>query len=446
MEKRQLDFNAPLLSVRRFSSPSNASKLVKTKVIEEMSQPNRNKSDWENEELTIPFHWEQIPGRPKSGVESQIQTPDEPSNTPRLPPGWVSCPTTYNSGDQNIHRDQTEASLSDHARILEKLKETLNCKNEFDKESHDYDSDAPDRISQTEFWSLNYSVSGLSGCQSPGLEQSGTFTVDIETRDFMMDRFLPAAKAAVLETPKYVVKKPRVIFEERPKPVKKVVLEERNPLLKNYGRQALPYYNEYINNVVESEDEETEFPVPVKKSGKLSWRIIPRFCVKNSLCLISPSPGSKSKIHAHKNASHEKKSRFGMISRDVPEIKNKSCVSQLRHYRSGSISPYRPTIYFPSKKSDIPSDSSPRKVEGLIADQTEDIKLNQSIDESRLLECTESGENLESSDDEREYDRAILKSPLPPPLPKSPTESWLWRTLPSIPLGDPFFRSSHFHS
>lgn len=92
---------------------------------------------------------------------------------------------------------------------------------------------------------------------------------------------------------------------------------------------------------------------------------------------------------------------------------------------------------------------------GYVADGMEDIKLNQSLDQE--LECPEvpcdakfvmkEEEKLES-DNRREIDPPS-KSPLPPPLPKSPSESWLWRTLPSIPLGNPFAhsrRNNHLHS
>ncbi|KAL0352973.1 UNVERIFIED_CONTAM: hypothetical protein Sangu_0878600 [Sesamum angustifolium] len=170
MENRQLDFNAPLLSVRRYSSPSKSSELVKRKVSEK-PLPSRQqslpayRSDLDHEQVTkpaaVPFHWEQIPGRPKSEVESQVPTPEEPSNTPRLPPGRLSDafrrssgeipklppgrlsgPLRYSSGercnDQNIYRPQVEAfSFSDHAILLERLNESLKCKDESDSESGD---------------------------------------------------------------------------------------------------------------------------------------------------------------------------------------------------------------------------------------------------------------------------------------------------------------------
>ncbi|KAL0442649.1 UNVERIFIED_CONTAM: hypothetical protein Slati_1987600 [Sesamum latifolium] len=623
MEKRQLDFNAPLLSVRRYSSPSKSSELVKRKVTEK-PLPSRqhslpmNRSDLDHEQVTkpaaVPFHWEQIPGRPKSEVESQVPTPEEPSNTPRLPPGRLSDairrssgeipklppgrlsgPLRYSSGercnDQNLYRAHVEAfSFSDHAILLERLNESLKCKDESDSESgDDAYSDALETLSPTESCSMNYSVSGVSGCHSSDVRPSGTFCVDEQTRDFMMNRFLPAAKAVVLETPQYAVKKSPVI-DEPPKQVKKVVSGEIKPSLKQYSSDALPYYSRYIDNA-ESEDEDQEYSIPVKKSGK-AWRILPRFCVKNSLCLLNPLPAMKSRTRAptppkadlrrltrnahsgplDKNACHvpyKKKFHSGLLSRDLPALENKltddtnrsvnirdshsSGVSPLRRHRSGSISPYRnesprspfregvgflgvpkqvanynadkiassrklfkalqdvsrnqisergsgptgdvveKTLYVDYvKKTDLPiSKSSCTKVDDELVNscgerlkvlagskQMEDnyglksgqhasclntseeekspspksrltekvVSSAEKVQESRNLECNEvafdvkfgTKEERNVRSDSRRQSDPPFKSPLPPPLPKSPSESWLWRTLPSISLGNPF--------
>ncbi|KAL0407432.1 UNVERIFIED_CONTAM: hypothetical protein Slati_4057100 [Sesamum latifolium] len=386
MEERQLDIRAPLLSMRRFSSPSYSSELLNSQVTGELrsrrqQSPPLNKSDWEyvkvTERASVPFQWEQIPGRPKCEVQIQVRALEESSNTPRLQtPGSVAVPSRYNSGersnDQNIYRPQIEAFFfGDHATLLEKLHESLNCKDESGTVS---DGDAYSNAVQTESWSLHYSVSGLSGYQSSGAKPSGTFSVDRQTRDFMMDRFLPAAKAVVLELPKYVVKKPN----EQPKPVKKVVSGERNRLLGHSGSYPLRYYIQYTDNV-ESEDGERKYTFPLKKSGKRCL-IIPLFCAKDSLCLLSTTAGMKSKLHAptssaadarrlarnahsrpsDKNNSpvlHKRKSKSGLLSGDLPEIKNKltgnsnqlissrvtneSGVPPFRRYRSCSRSPSR---------------------------------------------------------------------------------------------------------
>ncbi|XP_011085987.1 uncharacterized protein LOC105167851 isoform X2 [Sesamum indicum] len=513
MEERQLDIGAPLLSMRRFSSPSYSSELLNSQVTGKLrssrqQSPPLNKSDWEyvkvTEQASVPFQWEQIPGRTKSEVQIQVHTLEESSNTPRLQsPGRVAVPSRYNSGErsnnQNIYRPQIEAFLfGDHATLLEKLHQSLNCKDESGTLS---DGDAYSIALQTESWSLNYSVSGLSGYQSSGVKPSGTFSIDRQTRDFMMDRFLTAAKAVVLELPKHVVKKPN----EQPKAVKKMVSDERNRLLGHSGSYPLQYYIQYTDNV-ESEDGEHKYTFPVKKSGK-SRLIIPLFCAKDSLCILSTSPGMKSKFHAPTSSAadarkltrnaqsrpsdknkaavlHKRKSNSGLMSRDLPEIKNKltgASKNQLCERGSGPTptgDAVEKTVYIdcPSKtnqdtscpntleegrklrpKSEStdkvrPSNCTSKSV--YVAKEMGDIKLNRRLyQESRPLEFTakvpsdtksgiKDGNNL-ASYDQKDTDPAPLKPPLPPPLPKSPSESWLWRTAPSIYSGYPFSKSQN---
>lgn len=70
---------------------------------------------------------------------------------------------------------------------------------------------------------------------------------------------------------------------------------------------------------------------------------------------------------------------------------------------------------------------------------------------SRSLECskpiTEGNLNINSdqvhkADDPGNADSSSVNSPLPLALPKSPSESWLWRTLPSISSRNPFSNSN----
>ncbi|XP_073155970.1 uncharacterized protein [Henckelia pumila] len=592
MEKRQINFNAPLISVRRCSSPLNSSEFLKGKSTEK-SIPTRqqslplNKSDWEIEEVTkpgaIPFHWERVPGKPKCEVEGQVHTLEEPSNsirrysgeTPRLPPGRTSVPPSqYNSGerfvDQNIYMPQIEAfSFSDHASLLENLNEGLNHSDESDTDSGDDGyTDALDTLSRT----------------SSSFAPSATFSVDEKTRDLMMNRFLPAAKAVVLETPQYVMKKPLVVNEQQREPAKKVVSGERNLLTEQYG--SIPYYRKYIDTV-ESENED-ERSVMAKKTGKL-WGILPRFRVKNSSCLFNPlaamnlnsctTSSSASDIRKQtgkafsgpldKNSRHvprTKRSHSGLLPGELLKSEKlssgsnqylnsfdlyKSGLSPLRPTRSGSISPYRNEspkspfcegvgfIGIPNKiensnakkiassrklfkalqdvskkqinergpdppgnasektlcmdlvnKTELPvSNLSYAKAEVPVVISTERSEflagrkhmvqrnafkssvpetlyphmsnpgnVARSDKDDRPLECMEvlseanfrtKNESNQESDSQREFDPACLKSPLPPPLPKSPAESWLWRTLPSVSLGNPFSSPRHptqFHS
>lgn len=620
MEKRQLNFNAPLLSARRYSSPSRSTEFVVRKPTEK-PMPDRQQSlpvnnlEWMNEEVTkpasVPFQWEQIPGRPKDEVESQAPSPEErPSNTPglppsmvsdairrnsgecpRLPPGRLSGPLRYNSGerlnDHDIYQSLVDSfSYKDHAMLLQKLNESLSCKDESYSESvDDAYSDAVDTLSLKESQSLKYSVSGLSGYQSSGVRPSGTFCVDEQTRDFMMNRFLPAAKAAVIETPQYVTKK-SLALNEPPKYVRKAVSGEIKPLHKVYTSVVLPYHDQYRDESA-SEDDNRESRIPVKKPGKV-WGILPKFCVKRSLCLLNPLPVMKSRTRLpapptppsivetrrltrkalsgplDKNGCHVPKARFhsGLLSGDMRGIEDKlnsdyneflnsrnsfkSQLSPLRRYRSGNVSPYRNESPKPQFREGVGFLGTPKEADKQIANKIassrkllkalQDVSRNQNnekgcpgarddavektlyvefVNKSGPLISTGEGmkvfadrqqiENInagkcnqELSDVKRkpsskartthkappaactrelgymvdawaglESDQTLidmklrksepcngketdhpLKSPMPPPLPKSPSESWLWRTLPSISLGNPFAHArqrSHLH-
>ncbi|PWA42749.1 hypothetical protein CTI12_AA541810 [Artemisia annua] len=84
MDEKQLDFNAPLLSVRRLSTTSsnldgvsyNASR--KSKPMRQQSLPVP-KPQWEPEQevtkpAAVPFNWEQIPGKAKDRKKPVLQT------------------------------------------------------------------------------------------------------------------------------------------------------------------------------------------------------------------------------------------------------------------------------------------------------------------------------------------------------------------------------------
>lgn len=254
----------------------------------------------------VPFVWEQTPGRRKAGNERKTYAYEEPSTTPKLPPGRMRDSIRFYSGErprsQNIYKSQTDAHpWNDHAALLDSLVESMYTKGESDAESgDDAYSDAIDMLSPSESLSLNCSISGLSGYQGVDVKPSGTFAVDLQTRDFMMNRFLPAAKAVVLETPQYVPKKELVVAEQ-PKPVKMVAPVEKKPVpIQKYEPHIISHYSKYTENIVsESEDEvdENVTDKPHKRSG-ISWKIFPRLCVKNSLCLLNPLPGMKSRTRA----------------------------------------------------------------------------------------------------------------------------------------------------
>lgn len=298
MQKKQLDLDQPLLSVRRFSSKLASSKEVNKKKIEK-SLPNRQKSlpvcksDWELEQVTkpaaVPFTWEQIPGKAKG----ENQFPLEPSSTPRLPPGRA-CDTLNPYKDRSASNPQIHSSPlnNDISTLWDSLRKRVNAEGDTcdsESEGDDY-SDALDTLSPTDTVSMKCSVGGLSEFGGSDAKPCGNFSADTQTKDLMMKRFLPAAKAMVLDTPQYVPKK-QSMTPDRPRPVKKAVSGEMKPLHEQKYPTIVPHYVKHKEE--QGSEEEDDEPVNTGKKTVKAFGLFSRFCLKNTLCLLNPVPGMK---------------------------------------------------------------------------------------------------------------------------------------------------------
>ncbi|KAH7858748.1 hypothetical protein Vadar_027569 [Vaccinium darrowii] len=307
MQKKQLDLDQPLLSVRRFSSKLASSKELNKKKTEK-SLPHRQqslpvcKSDWELEQVTkpaaVPFTWEQIPGKAKG----ENQSPLEPSNTPRLPPGRA-CDTLNPYEDRSVFKPQIHSSPipNEISTLWESLKKTVNAEGDAcdsESEGDDY-SDALDTLSPTDTVSMKCSGSGLSGFGWS--DRCGNFSADTQTKDFMMNRFLPAAKAMVLDTPQYGPKK-QPMTPDRPRPVKKVVSGEMKLLHEQKCSVVVPYNVKHKEGGSEEEEDE---PVNTSKKTVKAFGLFSRFCLKNSLCLLNPVPGMKVRTKVPNSSTKE---------------------------------------------------------------------------------------------------------------------------------------------
>ncbi|XP_022994212.1 uncharacterized protein LOC111490016 [Cucurbita maxima] len=297
MEERKLNFNVPLMSVRRFSKASSSLVEVNEKKPED-SQPSRRSSfrvsrpPFNLEEVTepvaVPFHWEQIPGRAKNGCGSA-----SPEKLPQLPPERTCSSPRLSFGRalemEACYQNECEANSSNAVVVrLESTKasETRSLVSENDDDDL---SDARETKSLTGSFSINNcSVSGLSGYNGR------TFRTDPQTRDFMMSRFLPAAKAMVLEPPKYSLKK-QPIAVEQPRQVKTIPSENRrmSPLKQLESALLLRYCRDEVHEVDgESDSVDDEYDNP----GNISARgcgLIPNICFKNALGFLSPVPGMR---------------------------------------------------------------------------------------------------------------------------------------------------------
>ncbi|XP_057950300.1 uncharacterized protein LOC131145188 [Malania oleifera] len=314
MAEKKLNFNAPLMSVRRFSSPQHTSDRENKRTTERLppsrqhSLPSR-KPGLKLEELTepaaVPFTWEQIPGKPKSGSRFLSSPRKERSITPTLPPGRaleiVQQHLERETEDQNVLTSRKEAFPSNVSMSKLEGSKEQNNEGDSDMESCDAYSDALDTLSPAESCSLNCSVSGLSGSDGPDVKPSGSFSTDPQTMDFMMRRFLPAAKAMTLEPPQYASRKQLV------PPVEKVIGGDRTPPLNQYGSNIVSLYHQDVGQE-QSEDEDNDYDVSGQRSAK-SCGLIPQFWLKNSLALLNPVPGVKSRLHVPKAAHIRDKSQ-----------------------------------------------------------------------------------------------------------------------------------------
>ncbi|XP_010277003.1 PREDICTED: uncharacterized protein LOC104611577 isoform X2 [Nelumbo nucifera] len=312
MEEKQLDFNAPLLSVRRFASASPSSEGDERKRIVK-SQPKIPSLPYYKSELksgpvsnpgAVPFLWEQIPGRPKDGGGAQPRATERPPVAPKLPPGRVLDVKQQSSNkepeDQSAIKAQMDNDCPDHKIsyldnnliALEKSKESLKKKGDADTEE-DADeafTDALETLSRTESF-LNCSVTGMSAWDGPNTRSSGTFLTDPQTRDFMLGRFLPAAKAVAAEMPQYASRKQPLPYEQ-PRETKKVVSGDTRPPQYKYRPNMIQQFPQ-DEGEEESEDEDED---DYGDTGNLSANacgLFPRFCLKGSFCLLNPVPGMK---------------------------------------------------------------------------------------------------------------------------------------------------------
>ena len=308
MEERKLNFNAPLMSVRRFSKASSSLVEVNEKKPED-SQLSRRSSfrvsrppfnlEEVTEQVAVPFHWEQIPGRAKNGSGSaspEVQLPPERTcSSPGLSFGRAL-------EMEACYQNECEANSSNAVVVrLESTKasETRSLVSENDDD--DDFSDARETLSLTGSFSINNcSVSGLSGYNGR------TFQTDPQTRDFMMSRFLPAAKAIVLEPAKYSLKK-QPIAVEQPRQVKTMPSENRrmSPLKQLESTLLLRYCRDEVHEVDgESESVDDEYDNP----GNISARgcgLIPNICFKNALGFLSPVPGMRIRTESRISITNE---------------------------------------------------------------------------------------------------------------------------------------------
>lgn len=277
------------------------------------------------------------------------KVPKQASVTQRNPPRKVLDPAKHQkekkSNDQSLSRPKAEAySFNKNVRKLDYSREGPNAKSGLNSDDDDVYSDALDTLSPTDSISMNCSASGVSGFDVPVVKPSGTFSKDQQTRDFMMSRFLPAAKAMALEPAHHASRKQPVVVEQL-RQITKVVHGNRTPPPSKSQSIIISNYGQDIEEK-ESEDENDGYEGPGNISTKAcGW--FPRLCFKNSLGLLNPIPGLKLRTQASMSSTNdvEKLSRASP-SRSVSQIVKKHLKDAANKLKqdSGGQSPRLPEV------------------------------------------------------------------------------------------------------
>ncbi|KAL8142842.1 hypothetical protein V2J09_015874 [Rumex salicifolius] len=359
MEKKQLNLSAPLLSARRYSSPlrscgeevraeaaPNSIPANKCKFLGEVVKPG-----------TVPFTWEQIPGRAKS---FQVHIP-EYKEPPRLPPGRtmsgvksgelrflrphnkfsgelcvIKPPTRFLSGELPMLRSQNRPSsfpVHDMVNSAQLNKPVIHKASSDSGSDTDDDPTFSDALDALESYSMNCSTSGLSSSELPVAKTCAySSSTDVGNRDFMMNRFLPAAKAMALESPQYASKRQTVAIE--PPQLSKVIVPKIVKTTPQKNMALTLYTGQDIGSQHSEDEEENEQgfdesrSISIKACGFFPW-----FCSRNALRLLNPVPAVKVKTKSAlasaskvgrlvKNASYKSPSR--MNSKGVLPIQHKN--------------------------------------------------------------------------------------------------------------------------
>lgn len=238
----KLNINASVLSVRRSICTPTSSTEVKTKILENSAQV--------------------LPCNKSEMIQNQVTTS-------------VVVPKTTSLRDI--------LNKVDHDNGIEDEK-VQNLEEDDDDDDGDAFSDAVETLSSTE----SICVSGLDNLDENKCRTSSSD--DKQAQDFMMNRFLLAAKAMTLQPHQHAPRKQSVLLEQ---PITKLVSEEKKFSVNNMPiTDIIPYSGQYEEEESESEEEKSETDDYANISAK-GCGLFPSSCIKNSLCLLNPMPETK---------------------------------------------------------------------------------------------------------------------------------------------------------
>uniref|UniRef100_A0A0D9V5W2 Uncharacterized protein n=1 Tax=Leersia perrieri TaxID=77586 RepID=A0A0D9V5W2_9ORYZ len=312
---KRIDLGAPLRSVR------HADALPRYKA-DLNSGPIRHPG-------AVPFVWEQRPGQPKSVRTRRTPPPPPPTTTashPRPSENGLEDEiggSPYHDalgerhGGESPYHDAPAFSRTGAAAAAKEVTEkvvsmaALLRKEDDDdgggEEEEERFSDALDTLSRTESFTVNCSVSGLSGM--PELTSRAAAGADPGARGIMMDRFLPAAQAVAIGSPQYTFRKASAAVStgNSGREVAREVggngsagngddVVRRTPVQLPYQHLSPNYLSCSYPRREEQEMEDDDDDYDVQSTRGFASKgcgLLPSLCVKSSLMLLNPVPAMK---------------------------------------------------------------------------------------------------------------------------------------------------------
>ncbi|VVB17605.1 unnamed protein product [Arabis nemorensis] len=492
MAEKKLDLDAPLISTRRMKKTAVS---VRTNMAKKLTDDDSKTS----ESLSVPVLVQDM------GLD---QVPESASVPFKCPLEKAIDGNLQSSKGKQVQEEEAES------------------------EDDDVFSDALDTLS------LKDSISGVVEAKKLPVQSK-----DPQSQDFMLNRFLPAAKSMTVEQqPQYPLKRqPLPLMSETMRQIRDIVPAESRATPKRYESVSTPpYYHQGIyeeDSSEEDEDDEVSEYLSKRGCGMMS----PQLCFKNSLGMLTSVNGLKEKPYSLKTSSHDQaksskvaqlKSRFQSVKKLAldsiykqklgsrpqspvhPSVGKKfnfgseqlesnlstASMPSSPYRQAGCMSPYRSVgngsplhpLGFPgtrkeaeimranrlnkhirtiSKSQDLlypkstrPDCSTSSVMEKTLYIDTEncpknrndqgnsDVKILPRIVETvpeeqemagnkpkAILEhqavealCTNSGIKMMEGDESKKNNSGCDLSPLTPPPPKKPSDSWLFRNLPSV--------------
>ncbi|MED6172522.1 hypothetical protein PIB30_050829 [Stylosanthes scabra] len=427
MEERQLNLSQPLLSVRRYSSTKSSKRSKRYSYSStRFPSPPSYRSDLKSGPVrtagAVPFVWEKAPGKPK-----------EQSNS--IKDATITLnPSTGKVSKINQQQYSDSVRISDNEEVKEKEK----VAGSDDSDDDENFVDALETLSRTD--SFFMSTASVVDDQEV-LQPSRGLSSLPSNRDFIIDRFLPAAKAMTSGPQPPSFRKKIVGQEQQQKEVKKVVRPENSlPLtLSQHRPKALPHY-------VEDKSEDCDGAGNFTATG---CGLFPK------LCLLSPITGSRNEDKAPSPAVHETTKEHAKTSfprkkssdsqPGFTEVKDILCVSEKsKHHSRGCSKPsstsetpvVEKTLYVDSmskvksqtihKGGDSSKHSKKLNSTEVATKVGEDGKID--LESQRVMQLSQKETNDDDDDDDTRYKQLSLELPSL----KAPSESWLKRTLPTI--------------